>query len=78
MKVQVNTICTELAEGATVLELVAQHTSRALLPDGRPSDGGNLGLAVARNGELVPRSRWAAVLLKEADQLDLVTAVQGG
>lgn len=78
MKITVNLTVQELSEGTTVLDLVGQHTGRALLDNGQPSDGGRLGIAVARNGELVPRRRWAEVLLNENDELDLVTAVQGG
>lgn len=78
MKITVNLAVQELNEGTTVLSLVVQHTGRALLDSGQPSDGGRLGIAVARNGELVPRSRWAEVALNDNDELDLVTAVQGG
>jgi sulfur carrier protein len=36
------------------------------------------GIAVARNGEVVPRSEWARTPLGEGDRVDVVTAVQGG
>jgi sulfur carrier protein len=36
------------------------------------------GLAVARNGEVVPRSAWDAVTLAPGDRIDIVGAVQGG
>ncbi|AJT41541.1 sulfur carrier protein ThiS [Psychromicrobium lacuslunae] len=78
MKIMVNRRAQELEAGATVLELVALHTGRSLFESGQPSDGGRLGIAVARNGELVPRRCWAAMELNESDELDLVTAVQGG
>jgi thiazole synthase len=35
-------------------------------------------VAVAVNGEIVPRSQWSAVALAEGDQVDLVRAVAGG
>lgn len=34
--------------------------------------------AVAVNGEFVPRSAYAEFLLKDSDQIDILTAVQGG
>jgi sulfur carrier protein len=36
------------------------------------------GIAVARNGEVVPRSAWATTLLAPDDRIDIVGAVQGG
>ncbi len=35
-------------------------------------------LAIERNGEIVPRSTFAATLLAEGDQLEIVGAVGGG
>ncbi|GAA3681618.1 sulfur carrier protein ThiS [Nocardioides ginsengisoli] len=40
---------------------------------GRPD-----GVAVAVNGEVVPRSAWPDRLLADGDVVELVTAVQGG
>jgi len=36
------------------------------------------GIAVAVNGEMVPRQRWQIRLLKDGDRVDIVGAVQGG
>jgi sulfur carrier protein len=36
------------------------------------------GVAVAVNGEVVPRSRWAAVALHDGDRVEVLTAAQGG
>ena len=36
------------------------------------------GIAVARNGDVVPRSRWAGTPLVEGDRIEIVTAVAGG
>lgn len=36
------------------------------------------GVAVAVNGEVVPRAAWAARLLADGDVVEVVTAVQGG
>lgn len=35
-------------------------------------------IAIERNGEIVPRSQFDAVLLDEGDQLEIVGAVGGG
>lgn len=67
-----------LPQPATVLALVAATTGRNLGGDGKPSDGGRLGVAVALNSEVVPRSRWAATPLTAGDAVELVTAMQGG
>ena len=40
---------------------------------GRPE-----GVAVAVNGEVVPRSVWSAPLLADGDVVEVVTAVTGG
>jgi sulfur carrier protein len=33
---------------------------------------------VARNAEVVPRSQWHGTALADGDDIELVTAVQGG
>lgn len=66
------------AAGETVLDLVATRTGRRLGPDGRPLDGGRLGVAVAVGLAVLPRGSWAATPLAEGDRIDIVTAVQGG
>jgi sulfur carrier protein len=57
-----------LPDGATVVEAVA-----AFAP---PRVGDRV--AVARNGEVVPRSAWASTALAEGDRIELLAAVQGG
>lgn len=54
-------------DGDTVADLVAQLTG------GRPP-----GIAVARNSEVVPRSRWSDCVLVEGDVLEILSATQGG
>lgn len=39
---------------------------------------GRSGVAVAVNGEVVPRSCWPATELADGDQVEVLTAVQGG
>lgn len=36
------------------------------------------GIAVAVNGSVVPRSAWAQTGLADGDQVEVLTAVQGG
>jgi sulfur carrier protein len=56
----------ELSDGATVAEAVAHVTNLAS------------GVAAALNGDVVPRGSWAATPLRDGDQVEVVTAVQGG
>ncbi|MDR6413755.1 sulfur carrier protein ThiS [Pseudarthrobacter sulfonivorans] len=63
---------------ASITTLVSQITGRPLAANGQASDGQKLGVAVARNSEVVPRSQWHATALAEGDNVELVTAVQGG
>jgi sulfur carrier protein len=56
----------ELPDGTTVEEAVAELT-----PLGT-------GVAAAVNGDVVPRGSWAATLVRDGDQVEVVTAVQGG
>jgi sulfur carrier protein len=65
VRVTVNGEPRELPAGTTVAGLVA-------------SLGGQAGgVAVAVNGEVVPRGGWAAAL-RDGDRVEVVTAVQGG
>ena len=36
------------------------------------------GVAAALNGEVVPRGSWPRTQLRDGDQVEVVTAVQGG
>jgi sulfur carrier protein len=67
-----------VTEGMTLLELVAATTGRRLTAEGKPDDGGRLGVAVALNAEVAPRGSWAGTLLSDGDGVELITAVQGG
>ena len=57
----------ELGERATIE--VAVHAAGA--PDGR-------GVAVALDGEVVPRRSWDELALREGQRVEVVQAVQGG
>ena len=59
--------------------LVDNDGSIEQLLAGRPNyDPKRRGIAIARNGEVVPRSRWSSQQLVEGDVLELLTATQGG
>jgi sulfur carrier protein len=45
---------------------------------GRGYDSGGKGVAVARNGQVVPRTRWESTELMDGDRLEIVEPVQGG
>jgi sulfur carrier protein len=66
VQVRLNGEPRDLPDGGTVAEAVAELTAA-------PS-----GVAAAVNGEVVPRGAWAATPLRDGDQVEIVTAVQGG
>lgn len=68
MRVTVNGAERSVDDDATVAALVA-----AFAP---PGVGDRV--AVARNGEVVPRSTWGQVTLADGDRIELLAAVQGG
>jgi sulfur carrier protein len=67
MKLLVNAIESEVDEFVTIADVVAGLAG----PEPR-------GVAVALNGAVVPRSRWAATRPADGDQVEVLTAVQGG
>ncbi len=62
----------------TVTDLVTLITGRKISAEGKASDGTRLGLAVARNGAVIPRHRWSTTLLVAGDEVEILSAVQGG
>lgn len=66
MRVIVNGGPREVPGDATVASVVADMTSATT------------GVAVALNDEVVPRAEWTATAVREADRLEILTAVQGG
>jgi thiazole synthase len=58
----------ELAEAATVADAVAASGA----------DPGGAGLAVALDGEVVPRREWDSTVVREGHKVEVVAAVQGG
>jgi sulfur carrier protein len=69
MLVIVNGEDRELPAGSTVASVVAGLS-------GAPSEG--RGVAVAVEGEVVPRGAWSRVELAEGAHVEVVAAVQGG
>ncbi|MEO5318243.1 sulfur carrier protein ThiS [Arthrobacter sp. CC3] len=78
MNITLNGTVHAVEDGASVTTLISQVTGRNLAPSGQAADGRKLGVAVARNSEVVPRSQWFVTALAEGDDVELVTAVQGG
>lgn len=69
MKVKLNGAETEIPGAAKVADAVSVVVGDAL---------GAKGIAVAVNGEVIPRSRWEDVELGEADRVEVLRAVGGG
>lgn len=67
-----------LPAGSSLVDAVAHTTGRQLSADGSPLDGKRLGVAVALGADVVPRSAWSSTTLDDGDEIEIVTAVQGG
>ena len=78
MNITLNGAQHAVPHSASITTLVTQITGRQLAANGQATDGRKLGVAVAHNSEVVPRSQWHATALAEGDNVELVTAVQGG
>ncbi len=39
---------------------------------------GSRGIAVAVDGEVIPRARWESALLRDGARVEILTAMQGG
>jgi sulfur carrier protein len=63
---KINGEAASLKRGSTIAEVVEARCDS------------KRGVAVARNGEVVPRSTWAAEVVEEGDSIELLTAVAGG
>jgi sulfur carrier protein len=66
LKITVNGSATEVAAGTSVGDLVRQRV------DDRRR------VAVARNGEVVPRAEWDDTALAESDVIEVLAPVAGG
>ncbi|HWG09431.1 MAG TPA: sulfur carrier protein ThiS [Solirubrobacteraceae bacterium] len=66
--IRLNGADSDVAAGETVAELLARMD---LSPQAR-------GVAVAVDGEVVPRARWGSFTLAEDARVEVLTAMQGG
>jgi sulfur carrier protein len=66
MQLTINGAPREVAGNPSVAGLVAELTSA------------RSGVAVAVNGEVVPRSTWPDARLRDGDRVEVLTAAQGG
>ena len=66
MQITVNGQPREAADELSLGELVREVSDRST------------GIAVAVNGEVVPRGSWGDTTVRPGDRIDVVTAVQGG
>ncbi|WBB92763.1 sulfur carrier protein ThiS [Verrucosispora sp. WMMC514] len=66
MELTVNGAGRSLPDGLTVADLVRDVT------------GQQRGVAVAVNGEVVPRTGWPATVLCGGDRVEVLSAAQGG
>jgi sulfur carrier protein len=67
LKLWINGDEAELTDGRGVDEVL----SKLQIPDSR-------GVAIAVDGEVVPRGKWSDIQLKEGQRVEVVRAVQGG
>ena len=68
MRIELNGAGTELRDGETVEAAVAASGA----------DAGGSGLAVAVDGEVVPRGEWRSTPLRQGQRVEVVAAIQGG
>ncbi|HEY0508738.1 MAG TPA: sulfur carrier protein ThiS [Blastococcus sp.] len=66
MQVTVNGAATDVEDAATVASVVEARTS------------GHRRVAVARNGDVVPRSAWETTQLTAGDSLEVLAPTAGG
>ncbi|MFE9653782.1 sulfur carrier protein ThiS [Micromonospora sp. NPDC006431] len=66
MELIVNGAGRSVPGGATVADVVREVTDQ------------RRGLAVAVNGEVVPRGGWSATALRDGDRVEVLSAAQGG
>ena len=66
MRLTVNGAAAELHDGTSVAALVADRAE------------GQRRVAVARNGDVVPRSTWEQTVLVDGDAVEVLVATAGG
>jgi thiazole synthase len=81
MRIELNGEWRELAEAATLADAVreARGTSGgAPVPQGPGATTEARGVAVALDGEVVPRGEWEETPLREGQSVEVLAAIQGG
>lgn len=68
----------QVADGTSCRDVVAQLVGKQIGDDGVALDGTALGVALALNSAVIPRSSWAETTLADGARLEVITAVQGG
>ncbi len=68
MRIELNGEPRLLGDAATLAEAVREAGAA---PEGR-------GVAVAVDGEVVPRGEWEATVLREGQKVEVLAAIQGG
>ncbi|HWF73448.1 MAG TPA: sulfur carrier protein ThiS [Solirubrobacteraceae bacterium] len=68
MIVAVNGTATELPDGATLAGVLAELEVESAAR----------GVAVAVQGEVVPRRQWMSLALRDGDRVEVLSAIQGG
>ena len=76
MTVTVNGEPAELAPGSTVADVV--HRIAGVGPGGDGGTRTRAGVAVAVNGEVVPRSAWGERTLHDDERIEVLAALGGG
>ena len=66
MKMTVNGVSSDIAEGTTVLDLVDARAQQQRW------------VAVAVDGDVVPRGAWTSTLLHDGDSVEILVPVAGG
>ena len=66
--IELNGVAAELPDGASVAQAVAATGAEAQ----------RRGVAVAVEGEVVPRGEWEATHLRDGQAVEVVRAIQGG
>jgi sulfur carrier protein len=71
MRIELNGERCELPAGASLLDAVSAKL-------GSEPAQGSRGLAVALDGEVVPRGEWATTPLADGGRVEVLAAIQGG
>ena len=74
----VNGVPRVLLGSQTLADLVTAITGRQMSAEGKAIDGTRLGIAIARNGEVISRRQWSGTMLEQDDVVEILSAAQGG